>query len=232
MRGVLLGAAIGLIAALWTLTWPGDEALFPASPNEDGVIVHLLDNGFHTDLALPRYALLEGGGPLAEATEALAPGDWVLVGWGDAVFYVDQSPISDRLPDGARAFLKPGNASVVMLDPEQGDPGLRPEKGRQTLRLSPAGMSALRARLTSSLRTEGGQPVLATMRAGDDARFYESRETFWIGHLCNHWTGELLHAAGLPIRPFRSITSGELMRTVQRASHSQTIITSERPRSP
>lgn len=231
VRGVLFGAAIGLIAALWTLTWPGDERLFPPAPDGEGVVVHLLDNGFHTDLAVPRAALLEGGGPLAEATQALAPGDWVLVGWGDAIFYVDQSPISDRLPDGARAFFRPGNASVVMLDPEQDDPALRPEKGRQTLRLSSAGMAALRGRLASSLRLHDDRPVLATMRAGGDARFYESRETFWVGHLCNHWTGELLNAAGLPIRPFRSITSGELMRAARRAGPSPAPIHSERPSS-
>ena len=121
----LIAALIGLIAALWTLTRPGDPALYPARRGEAGVTVYLLDNGFHTDLAVPRAALMDGGGPLAEATAGLAPGDWVLVGWGDATFYVDQSPISGRLADGARAFFRPGNASVLMLDPEAGDPARR-----------------------------------------------------------------------------------------------------------
>lgn len=204
---------------MWTLTRPGDPALYPAGPDEAGVTVYLLDNGFHTDLAVPRAALMDGGGALAVATAGLAPGDWVLIGWGDATFYVDQSPIPGRLADGARAFFKPGNVSVVMLDPTAGDPAkrFRPED-RQALRLSAAGMAALRARVQHSLATDpAGRPVQAAVRPGDDARFFESRETFWIGHLCNHWTADLLSAAGLPIRPWRAVTSGEVMRTAARA---------------
>lgn len=211
----LIAALIGLIAALWTLTRPGDPALYPAAPDEAGVTVYLLNNGFHTDLAVPRAALMEGGGPLAEATASLAPDDWVLIGWGDAVFYVDQSPIPGRLVDGARAFFKPGNASVVMLDPEASDPAKRFRvEDRQAVRLSAAGMAALRARVQASLATDAaGLPITAAARPGDDARFFKSRETFWVGHLCNHWTAELLSAAGLPIRPWRTVTSGEVMRT-------------------
>ena len=216
----LIAALIGLVAALWTLTRPGDPGLYPAARGEATVTVYLLDNGFHTDLAVPRAALIEGGGPLAEATAGLGPGDWVLVGWGDATFYVDQSPISGRLADGARAFFRPGgNASVVMLDPEASDPARRfRAEDRQALRLSRAGMAALRARVQVSLATDAaGRPVVAARRAGDDARFFRSRESFWIGHLCTHWTAELLSAAGLPIRPYRSLTSGEVMRTAARS---------------
>ena len=63
---------------------------------------------------------------------------------------------------------------------------------------------------------KNGAPAEA--RPGDEARFYKRRETFWIGHLCNHWTAQLLSAAGLPIRPFRAATSGEVMRTADRAA--------------
>lgn len=216
----LIAALIGLTAGLWTLTRPGNPALYPAGPGEAAVTVHLLDNGFHTDLAVPRAALMDGGGALAEATASLAPGDWVLIGWGDASFYVDQSPIAGRLVDGARAFLKPGNASVVMLDPQASDPARRfRAEDRRALRLSLAGMRALRARVEASLATDaGGRAILAAARPGDDARFFASRETFWIGHLCNHWTADLLSAAGLPIRPYRAVTSGEVMRTADRAA--------------
>lgn len=216
----LIAALIGAVAALWTLTRPGDPTLYPAALDEAGVSVYLLDNGFHTDLAVPRAALMNGGGVLAEATAGLAPGDWVLVGWGDATFYVDQSPISGRLADGARAFFRPGNASVVMLDPVTADPAkrFRPED-RQALTLSAGGMAALRARVQASLATDAaGHPITAAARPGDDARFFASRETFWFGRLCNHWTADLLSAAGLPIRPWRTLTSGEVMRTAEQAA--------------
>ena len=54
-------------------------------------------------------------------------------------------------------------------------------------------------------------------RAGDDARFFASREHFSIGHLCNHWTAGVLNAAGMETRPLRSIVSSEVVATVDRA---------------
>src|SRR5690606_34200375 len=85
---LVIAGLFAAFAALWTWTAPGDPALWPARAGEPGVEVHLLDNGFHTDLALPRAALEARTGPLAEAARALPPGDWILIGWGDAKFYV------------------------------------------------------------------------------------------------------------------------------------------------
>jgi len=216
--GIYAAGLLGVVAALTSWTRPG-EAPFPATRDEAAVTAYLLDNGFHTDLAVPRAALAEGGGVLTQALARTPPGDWVLVGWGDARFYVDQSPIQNRLADGARAFFAPGNASVVMLDPYPHDPvRLGAPERRRTLRLSRQGFAALRARLEASLAAPDGAPVLAAARAGDDARFFASVETFWVGHLCNHWTAGLLNAGGVAVRPFRSIVSAELLAAVDRAS--------------
>ena len=215
---LLAAAAAGAAMALWTWTAPGDPARWRAAPDAPGVELHLLDNGFHTDLAVPRRALEARDGPLAEAVRGLPAGDWILIGWGDAKFYVDQSPMERRLPDGARAFFRPGNASVIMLDPAQRDPrALFAEDGRRTFRLSPAGFEAMAAQVEASLDLSEGGPRIAAARAGDDARFFASRETFSIAHLCNHWTAGVLNAAGLPVRPFRSIVSSELMAAIDRA---------------
>jgi len=218
LGGFILAAVIGLAAALWTWTAPGDPALWPAPATGAGVEASLLDNGFHTDLALPRAALEARGGPLAEAVRGLPAGDWILIGWGDAKFYVDQSPIGDRLPDGARAFFRPGNASVVMLDPTQRDPRLLyAEDGRRDFRLSQAGFEAMAARIEASLDLSDGAARLVAARPGDDARFFASHEHFWIGRLCNHWTAGVLNAAGMEMRPVRAITSGEIVATIDRA---------------
>ncbi|GAA0870317.1 hypothetical protein GCM10009116_21530 [Brevundimonas basaltis] len=218
LGALIAAAAVGVAAALWTWTAPGDPALWRATAEAPGVDLHLLDNGFHTDLAVPRAALEARGGPLAEAVRSLPTGDWVLIGWGDARFYVDQSPIESRLPDGARAFFRPGNASVIMLDPAQSDPTeLFSEDGRRSFRISAAGFEAMVAHVEESLDLSDGAPRIAAAREGDDARFYASRETFSIAHLCNHWTAGVLNAAGLPVRPFRSIISAELMAAIDRA---------------
>ena len=218
LGAVIAAAAIGLAAALWTWTAPGDPARWRSAPGGPGVELHLLDNGFHTDLAVPRAALEARGGPLGEAVRGLPVGDWILIGWGDAKFYVDQSPIESRLPDGARAFFRPGNPSVIMLDPAQRDPTeLFAEDGRRSFRVSRAGFEALAAHVEASLDLSTGAPRIAAARAGDDARFFASREHFSIAHLCNHWTAGVLNAAGLPVRPFRSIVSAELMAAIDRA---------------
>jgi hypothetical protein len=215
---VIAAAVVGVAAALWTWTAPGDPALWRAGPRASGVELHLLDNGFHTDLAVPRAALEARGGPLAKAVRGLPDGDWILIGWGDARFYVDQSPMESRLPDGARAFFRPGNPSVIMLDPAQRDPTeLFAEDGRRSFRVTRAGFEAMAAHIEASLDLSTGAPRLAAARDGDDARFFASRETFSIARLCNHWTAGVLNAAGLPVRPFRSIVSSELMAAIDRA---------------
>jgi len=216
LRPLLLVAVLAGIFATWTWARAGDPALYPA--RGVGITVHVLDNGFHTDLAIPRAALLARPGPLAEAVRDLPPGDWILVGWGDAKFFVEQTPIQQRLPDGFRAFFRPGNASVVMLDPADRDPALLvTDEARRTLLLSPAALDAMAGRIEASLALEDGRAVIATARPGDDARFFASHEHFWIGYLCNNWTARVLNAAGLPIRPMRAVTSGEVMNTVARA---------------
>jgi len=214
---LLLAAALGWLAAAWTWTRAADPALAP-QPGDEAVTVYLLDNGFHTDLAVPRSVLMRTPGPLADAAATLAPGDWILIGWGDAKFYVDQSPMGDRLPDGARAFFKPGNSSVVMLDPEQTDPRTRfAGDGRAALNLSRAGFEQMMRRVEASLALSDGRARIAAVRPGDDARFFASNETFSIAFLCNHWSARVLNAGGLAVRPLRSVTSSEVMATVRRA---------------
>lgn len=213
---LLAAAGVGAVAALWTWTAPGDAGLM-AAPTAPAFTVHLLDNGFHTDLAVPRAAFALAPGPLADAVASLGPGDWVLIGWGDATFYVDQNPIADRLPDGVRAFFRPGNPSVIMLDPEQGDPALRyPAMARRSLALSQAGLIAMTRRVERSLDLSDGAARIAAARPGDDARFFASRETFSILHLCNHWTASVLNAGGVPVRPLRAVTSAEVVASIDR----------------
>lgn len=219
MRLSLIAGLIGLVLALATWVRPGAPTAHETTGAAEGpeVAVYVLDNGFHTDFVMPRMALAARPGPLKDAVDGLAPGEWVLVGWGDAKFYVDQRPIADRLPDGARAFFRPGNPSVLMLRPETQPPEVAflPE-GRRRLVLSAPAFANVRARLERSLDLSTGAPRVAATRPGDPARFFASTEPFSILHLCNHWAAEVLNAGGLPIRPVWSITSGEVGATVDR----------------
>lgn len=218
LKRFLVVAVLATVAAVWTWTAPGHPDRWPPPAAGAVVAVHLLDNGFHTDLAVPRRALEARDGPLADAVRGLAPGDWILIGWGDAKFYVDQSPMEGRLLDGVRAFFMPGNASVIMLDPARHDPrAAYPLESRRSIQLSQAGFDAMADHIERSLALGDGQARLVVARPGDDARFFASHEHFWIGHLCNHWSAGVLSAAGLPVRPLRSVTSAEVMATIDRA---------------
>lgn len=214
LGGVAIAGLLGLVAGVWTWTRPGAEVAPSGGPP---IVVHILNNGFHTDLAVPRAALEARGGPLADASRSVGAGNWILIGWGDATFFVDTTPMEGRLLDGVRAFFRPGNASVVMLDPHTGDPtqGL-PEAEVRTLSLSPAAFAAMTGRVEASLVLEDGRARLSTARPGAGAHFFASHEHFWIGYLCNSWTVRVLNAAGLDIRPVRAVTAGEVVATVDR----------------
>ena len=68
--------------------------------------------------------------------------------------------------------------------------------------LSRAGLAALLARADRSLAPgPGGAPIMAPIRRVPDEAFFASKERFSLIHLCNHWTAELLNAAGLPVTP-------------------------------
>lgn len=218
LRTLWIATALALLlAGMGSWTRPPDPDLVRADGTE-GVEIWVLDNGFHTDLAVPRAALEARAGPLGDAVRALPSSDWVLVGWGDARFYVDTRPIGSRLPDGARAFFRPGNPSVVMLDPSDANPATAYAPGvAHPIHLSRRGFSGLTDRLEASLAIRDGSVVAGPPAERRDARFFHSVETFWIGHLCNHWAGELLHAGGLPLRPVRSIVSAEIVRMAQRS---------------
>lgn len=214
---LLFVALPAMFAAVWTWTRDGDPNL-DLRPGDVAVPLVILNNGFHTDLALPRDVLVAQGGPIGEAVNSLGPGEWILIGWGDATFYVDQSPISARLPDGARAFFRPGNPSVVMLDPFDGDPRkLVAAESQRTYLLSPPALTTLAASIEQSLDLSSGRARVVAARPGDDARFYASVETFSILHLCNHWAAEKLKGAGLAIHPGRAVLSSEIIATVDRA---------------
>ena len=200
----LIGAILGLVS--WTEQGP---ALPP--PGAGAVTVSLESNGFHTDLVMDRAPLLARGGPLAERVAALAPGEAVRIGWGDARFYVDQTPIMGRLPDGARALFKRGNASVLMLSPVARMRPVRDPERQVSIRLSPEAFEALARRIEASLDLSGGEPRLVATAPDGRTRFYASHETFWIGRMCNRWTAEVLSAAGLTVHPGRAPVAASVL---------------------
>lgn len=222
-RRTLLGPLLGLmilmvgVAYFYRLDGVGGVA---APEGTEAIEAYVVNNGFHTDLVLPRSVLEATPGVLGQAV-ASDPGQgaWVYMGWGDARFFVEEGPIMLRWRDGLRALFGRNNPSVLMVRTEGSPQTYYAENQRISLPLSATAYGQLVARVDEGLQTDqAGRAVLAEVRARDGTRFYAHRERFWIGHLCNHWTLGALQAAGLTVWPWRPMTSAEVMRQARRAA--------------
>lgn len=198
LRSLFAALAVLLFALVWQR--PGAPDLFPGR-GDDRVLVYVIDNGLHSDLVLPAEALRARGGPAARALAGLPTTDWVSVGWGDRRFYRESGLGPDRWLDALRALFMPGNRSVVRLHalprPPEAYYAVRPI----ALPLSREGFERLAGRLDASFAGADGAPLTASGPQPGPGRFYEGAETFSIVRLCNHWTSDLLHEAGVPTRP-------------------------------
>jgi len=215
LRGEVAAAVVVFLLLITLVTATGgDPALYPPRPGQ-GAAIFLVDNGTHTDLAIDRVAIATHGGPIARATAMTTTAPWVLIGWGDARFYEATSPWQDRIPDGLRALLG-GRPTVVHLQGVGARPDVAWSTGVRRLWLSRAGLAALLDRADRSFRLgAGATPILITTDRTAGEAFFESREGFSLVHLCNHWTAELLHAAGLPTTPVLDTLPAGLVADLQ-----------------
>ncbi|MGE5564633.1 MAG: DUF2459 domain-containing protein [Parcubacteria group bacterium] len=180
---------------------PGDPRLYPPKPGEPTVTVFLIDNGYHSDIAMPGEALARTGGVTARAARTLTPRSWVLAGWGDARFYMGQGWSVGRVLDGFRALFKPGNASVVQLIGLAEPPDRVWRTGVTRIVLSEAGFRRLVSRIDRAFAGDGRTPIGAEAPRAPDQRFFKGAGTFNITHVCNEWAADALNAAGLGVTP-------------------------------
>jgi len=199
-------AAIAVVVALVLFVAltarPGDRRLYPGASGQATTTIYLVDNGFHSDLVLPRQALFAKPHPAALAVAMATDKPWVAIGWGDARFYSQQGFGPGRLFSGLRALLLPGNRSVVHIEGLANSPDHIYANGVRPIQVTDAGLERTVGRIDRSLDTESdGQPQRTQTPHPADAGFFRSVEHFSLVHLCNHWTADLLDAAGLPTTP-------------------------------
>jgi uncharacterized protein (TIGR02117 family) len=199
-RGRWPAAVLLLLVITLASAQGGDPALYPAKAS-DAVPVFLLDDGFHTDLVIPRAAVQAHGGPLGAAASQTSTDPWIMVGWGDARFYEATNPWQDRIFDGLAALFG-ARPTVVHMEGVWGSPDRVWKSGLHRLMLSRAGLEALLARADRSFRLgPDGGPVVSAAAHDPGEQFFQSGEGFSLFHLCNHWVAELLSAAGVPTTP-------------------------------
>jgi uncharacterized protein (TIGR02117 family) len=219
---VLLGALWALIAATFITARPADPMLWP--PREGATVeIVVTSNGYHSGLALPRAALAEfasgrGYPALIAVTQRFAAYDWIEFGWGDAEFYRLVPTVSDiSLRVALRALFWPGNTSVLHVVGIKDDPVRAfPLGDLVRVPLSRNGFDQLLAKLDASF----APPQAGTLQdigggLYGPSLFFPANGSFSIVRLCNHWTGELLGAAGLPTTPVLEIVPAGLMLSLR-----------------
>ncbi|KAA2235137.1 DUF2459 domain-containing protein [Salinarimonas soli] len=207
--GVALLLVVTLAAGAVVLTARGaDPALWPPKPGEPAIVVHLVTNGFHTGLVLPRERLLQvaraaGQGGLAALAQRFEAYEAVEIGWGEARFYRAPAPPGGFNPWLAlRALLWPGNGSVLHVVGLSEDPGILFQSAELVdISLTDEGFARLVRRMGESVAVRDGGPVELGQGLYGPSLFYEARGTFSAFNVCNHWAARLLAAAGLPSAP-------------------------------
>ena len=196
-KGALAALALYALAVMVTARH-GDRALYPAGG--DTVTVYIVNNGFHTDIALPADQVMARGGVLALTVPANSS-TWLLYGWGDAGFFTQRGFSLARIGDGARALFAPNNPSVIRVFGVDARPDQAFVKGSATpVVLSRAGFEALERHIEASFTARAGAPIAVPVQSNDGV-FFASHEHFSALRTCNSWAADQLAAAGLPTDP-------------------------------
>lgn len=194
MRAILVRfvAALLIVAALYA----GAALIGGAIPvnsswrqADAGARIYVVDNGIHTDLALPADAL----GGLIRATDLRVPGyanaSHVLIGWGDRDFYLNTPSWWEmNLLRAASALV--GTGKTVLHVSHLAEP--RVSQKVRVLVLAPDEYARLVAWVRASF-AEG--PAVAGYGAHD--AFYAARGGYSAIRTCNQWTANALKAAGV-----------------------------------
>ena len=218
--GIAPAAGLALAAVLAAATArPGDQYLYPPRPGRPTVTAYVVDNGLHTEIALPSAFVEARGGASARALRQLSGSPWVMIGWGDSVFYAGRGWSPRRVGEALDAALPPANPSRLRLTPLSRDPAQMFGDSAFRLALSEAGAERMLRRLDRAFRRlPDGAPVRAPIETDHGAAlFFEGAEDFGFPKLCNAWTGDVLAYAGLPVTPALHLTPQGLIWDLGRA---------------
>lgn len=163
------------------------------------ITVFLLDNGVHTDLALPlSNAVFDWTTVIdpADARQLYFPLDYVAFGWGDRAFYLETPQWRDmKVATAFKAVAGLGDTviHVTFLPPLQATPN------SVAIDVSADEYRALAASIVASLQTDstGRAQVIVGRAYGDNDAFYAAHGSYSLFNTCNSWTNHRLKAAGL-----------------------------------
>jgi len=190
----LLAVLLAYLLAAFTL---GSIVLTPERHGRRDITLYLLDNGVHTDLALPlandTYDWTTFIRPEDARDTAFAPA-YVAFGWGDRAFYLETPHWRDLKISTALSAVSGLGDSIIHVT-------YYPTLWESTHSIAIPMPRAQYRRLAASIRDQfalhDGRAVVAAPAYGDNDTFYAARGHYSLFHTCNSWTNRRLSDAGL-----------------------------------
>ena len=188
-----------------------DARLFPPAANTPRKTVHLVNHGWHAGLIVARADIPTH---IWRAQQAFAPFEFVEVGWGEEV-----SCRSEKITAGIalKALIGP-SPSVLRMIGFNGPLTLNSSTGELVrVELSEEGFARLCEFIDDEFtRDSHGQAILVGRGLDGASQLYRANCRYYFPRSCNTWIAAALHAAGCPIAPACSVTTGCLMFQVRR----------------
>jgi uncharacterized protein (TIGR02117 family) len=213
-------SALVIVAILAWTDLPSNSSLYPPPADQDRSTIFLIDYGFHTGIALTRADLAQaaedaGETALLSVTRRFGAYSLLEIGWGDEDLYRKVPTIADlHLDQMLRALFLPGNTAVLHVVGVNGSlEAFFVRKSIIPIVISRDGLRRIAARLEASFRKDrDGRAIEDGPGLFGPSLFYRANGKFSVVSVCNHWTGRLLNAAGLPISPIlATLPAGLLM---------------------
>ena len=172
----------------------------------------MFSRGWHADLAVPAGELAGG---LAVFRRVFPGARTVVFGYGKRTFMTARA---DRLSEYLLGPL-PGPAVIEAFGLSATAEQAFGPSDRVTLALPAGGADALSAFVWGDLDRDGqGRPRLVGPGAFAGSLFYAARSGYGLGHTCNTWVAQALHAARLPVRAEGVVFSGQAMGRAEAAA--------------
>jgi uncharacterized protein (TIGR02117 family) len=198
-----------IVAVVATLR-SGDASLYPPPAEQPRIEVFIAANLHHSGIILPRQALADAAArrtlpALAAVTARFSGYERLEFGWGDEGFYTWVPTTAELTAALAlRALFRPGNPSVLHVVGLAVHPQVAyPNASMVALTLGESGFSRLAAMLDATFARSGRDGTIDEMGPGlyGPSLFFRAVGTFNLLRVCNHWTADLLDAAGVPTAP-------------------------------
>ena len=191
-----------------------DQGLYPPKVGDpENKTVYLLDHGRHSGIAL----LYRDIRPHLALNEIDANATYIEIGWGDETYYPADDTTSGMTMKAA--FWPTGSVfHVAGIKTTLED--FFPYSKIYKLEISQQGFEEMALSIEKQF-VHDKQGKITAIKAGQytGSYFYRSYGTFHLFNNCNRWSAEILREAGLPVSPFNTITSAQLIEKIMRIDH-------------